>query len=481
MLIMEKVAGTDLNRRRAVWLPVIPLALLLLLGGGQDSRSYVLEGPKWPLGSVIPFQLALGSAERTLVDGNTSWDTAAAPAPFAWDAVMGNLVLQTTTVSATAMSGDGQNTIVFANTAFGDSFGSRTLAETIYSFSGSTMQEADILFNNHQTWNSYRGALRYDGSGNAIAEIRRVLIHEMGHAIGLDHPDDHGQHVDAIMNSLISNRETLSADDIAGAQFLYGQPAAAVTVTTTPVKDFDGNGSPDLMLYNASTRQTEVWYLSNNVFQNNVAGPILPAGWRVAALTDFDHDGQLDYLLFNPGTHQSAIWYLSGTNFVSGSYGPTIASGYVLAGAADFNRDGNADYLLYSPSTGRTAIWYMNNNSFVGSAYGPTLPAGWKLVGTADFNRDGNVDYLLYNSNTRQSAIWYLSGTSYIGGAWGPVIASGYILIGTADFDGNGKPDYLLYNITGRQTAIWYLNNNVITSGAYGPPLPSGWGLAGPY
>src|SRR5207237_1527018 len=40
-----------------------------------------------------------------------------------------------------------------------------------------------------------------------------------------DHPDDHWQHVDAIMNSITSDRETLSSDDIAGGQSLYGAPA----------------------------------------------------------------------------------------------------------------------------------------------------------------------------------------------------------------------------------------------------------------
>jgi hypothetical protein len=57
------------------------------------------------------------------------------------------------------------------------------------------------------------------------------MVHELGHVLGLAHPDDHGQHVDAIMNSITSDRETLSSDDIAGGQSLYGAPAPTPTPT----------------------------------------------------------------------------------------------------------------------------------------------------------------------------------------------------------------------------------------------------------
>jgi hypothetical protein len=97
-------------------------------------------------------------------------------------------------------------------------------------------------------------------------------------------------------------------------------------------------------------------------------------------VADFDGNGLLDYLLFNASTRQSAIWYLSGPNFVSGAFGPAIASGYQLTGTADFNGDGKPDYVLYNASTRQTAIWYMDNNVFTGGAFGPTLPAGWNLV-----------------------------------------------------------------------------------------------------
>jgi len=66
----------------------------------------------------------------------------------------------------------------------------------------------------------------------------------------------------------------------------------------------------------------------------------------VVGVADFDGDGRPDYLLFNSTSHQTAIWYLSGPTLVGAASGPSIASGYTLVGAADFNADGKPDYVL---------------------------------------------------------------------------------------------------------------------------------------
>ncbi len=189
------------------------------------ARAYVFEGATWPAGTTVVLQLGLGNAGRTLIDGNTSWNTAAAPALNMWDQDIQRAQLTSVNSVVSVSSGDGVNSVVFSDSIFGQSFGSGTLAVTYYRTQGSRMVEADILFNRGQNFDSYRGALRFGSNGYVIADIRRVMAHELGHVLGLAHPDDHGQHVDAIMNSITSDRETLSSDDIAGGQSLYGAPA----------------------------------------------------------------------------------------------------------------------------------------------------------------------------------------------------------------------------------------------------------------
>jgi hypothetical protein len=252
----------------------------------------------------------------------------------------------------------------------------------------------------------------------------------------------------------------------------YIYPPSGWTLIATG--DFNGNAQPDYVLYNASTRQTAIWYLNNNVFVSGAYGPTLPAGWSLIDVADFNGDGNNDYALFNFSTRQTAIWYLSGVTFVGGAWGPTIASGYEPIRTADFNGDSKPDFVLCNAATRGTAIWYLNNNVFVSGAYGPTVPAGWNLGGLADFNGNGKTDYLLFNASTRQTAIWYLNNNVFVSGAYGPTLPVGWSLIDVADFNGDGKPDFLLYNAATRGTAIWYLNNNVFISGAYGPTLPGG-------
>jgi hypothetical protein len=205
---------------------------LLVLGsfaaGIFSTRAYVLEGPKWP-GGTLTLQLSLGNAGRTLSDGNTNWNSAVAPALDMWNQAMGALQLHGVLNSTVPVSqGDRVNSLAFASTFFGHSFGSNTLAITGYSYSGSTMLEADTLFNTAFTWDSYRGPLQ------SAMDIQRVALHETGHALGLDHPDQAGQNVPAIMNSVVSNLYTLQADDIAGIQALYGAPAGSPTPTPSP-------------------------------------------------------------------------------------------------------------------------------------------------------------------------------------------------------------------------------------------------------
>jgi len=247
-----------------------------------------------------------------------------------------------------------------------------------------------------------------------------------------------------------------------------------------PLTDFNGDARPDLLLFNAGTRQTAVWYMNNNVRIGSASGPTLLGGWSLASVADFNRDNHPDYLLSNTATRATWIWYMNNNVRIGNAFGPTLPAGWTMAALGDFNSDEYPDYLLFNANTGGTVVWYMRNNVRIGSASGPTLPAGRSVAGVADFNGDTHPDYLLFNAATRGTVIWYMSGVTRTGSRNGPTIPAGFEVAGLADFDGNGRPDYLLFNSSTRHTAIWYLNNYLLIGNAAGPTIWNGWNVAAP-
>jgi hypothetical protein len=195
----------------------ILLSLVLVAAAVGASQSYWLNGPTWP-GGVVPMQIQLG-ASPALTDGCPDWTCAAGGAIDRWNLFMGRIQLQGVP-SPTGVKGElnGRNDMFFAADMYGKAFGSDTLALTTWWYRNDKLVEADIGFNIGKKWDSYRGTTR----PGATYDLRRVALHELGHVLGLGHPNEHGQTVVAMMNGTIGNLDSLTVDDIAGIQELYG-------------------------------------------------------------------------------------------------------------------------------------------------------------------------------------------------------------------------------------------------------------------
>jgi hypothetical protein len=86
-----------------------------------------------------------------------------------------------------------------------------------------TMTQALICLDPTRAWK-----IGFDGD-TEVYDIRYTLTHELGHAIGLDHPGPHG----AVMGfDYREDFRVLQPGDVTGAQVLYGAPAPAVAATT---------------------------------------------------------------------------------------------------------------------------------------------------------------------------------------------------------------------------------------------------------
>lgn len=209
----------------------IAATVTTLLSSG--IAAYSLLGYRWPDGTIL-MQMQLGSSSGTLIDGSTSWGAAIEPAMASWNSQVSRVEFRVNRDS-TAARGDGNrlNNVFFDSTVYGDAFGTNTIAVATAWVAGNTRTESDVIFNTNYSWNSYRGNTRNASSGGVLNDIRRVALHEFGHTLGLDHPDEAGQSVPAIMNSRISNIETLQADDINGVRAIY--PSSTTTTPPTTV------------------------------------------------------------------------------------------------------------------------------------------------------------------------------------------------------------------------------------------------------
>jgi len=207
--------------------------VLVVLCSGLDG--YVFLHDRWADGTII-MHLQLGSS-AALIDGRSSWNASAEDALAIWNAHIDRVKFRVVRDS-TAPIGDnnGYNNVFFSSAIYAQSFSPTTLAVTTNWYRVSTGQrtEADVIFNSAFSWNSYPGYLRRTASGATLADLHRVALHEFGHVLGLNHPDQAGQSVGAVMNSIISAIDTLQADDIAGAATLYGAGTSAGTPLTAP-------------------------------------------------------------------------------------------------------------------------------------------------------------------------------------------------------------------------------------------------------
>ena len=452
------------------------LATILLC---DRATAYSLIGKTWPAGSNIVVHFSLGQPAGPLSDGNTSWNTAASPVLDMWNGKMANIHLSGVMNStAPVSSNDGVNSVTFSSSVFGQSFGTGTLAVCYYMMQGSNLIEADVLFNTAQTFDSYRGPLRFGAGGYATGDIRRVFLHELGHGLGLNHSDG-----DNIMSSVTGDRETLSNDDIGGIQAMYGAPVPTPTPTPTPTppsgsrvrSDFNVDAKPDVVWQNRSTGERLVWLMNGTTQVGQSVLPTVATTWQIAGTGDFNSDGYTDLVWQNSSSGQRSIWLMNGAVLLSARSLPTVSIQWQIAGTGDFNADGKTDLVWQNSVTGQRLIWLMNDTTMIGSRTLPSIATQWQIAATGDLNGDGQADLVWQNTSDGRRLVWLMNGSTMSSSRSLPTVSTPWQIAGTGDFNADGKVDIIWQNTSSGQRLIWLMNGTTKVSDRLLPTVATQW------
>lgn len=98
------------------------------------------------------------------------------------------------------------------------------------------------------------------GQGGSVIDLQGVACHEYGHALGLGHSAVNGATMEPSITGNGEGQRSISADDIAGVQFVYGVASASKPIINSIST---GPGTVTINGSNFSASGNQVWFTSN--------------------------------------------------------------------------------------------------------------------------------------------------------------------------------------------------------------------------
>ncbi|MCC6239485.1 MAG: VCBS repeat-containing protein, partial [Phycisphaerales bacterium] len=246
---------------------------------------------------------------------------------------------------------------------------------------------------------------------------------------------------------------------VAAGQETTASSFGLVSAPVEPVtpNDFNGDDKSDIIVTDGGV--STIWYMDGTTRLGTAALPSLGAGYALAAYGDFNGDGKPDLLAYNASTGSPKIITLNGISPTSQFVLPSANTQWKPVGAGDFDGDGHTDIAWRNQTTGQNTTWLMHGTGLANfKALPSTADNNWYIAGVADYNNDGKDDLVWRHSGNGRNTTWLLNGTSTptfkalpstADQNWRPVAISA--------FNGDNIPDILWLNNVTHDNSIWFM------------------------
>jgi hypothetical protein len=355
----------------------------------------------------------------------TGEEVAIRNAATSWSTVSGS-AFSFNYAGATAATGygyNGRNEMMWVNMG-----ATSIIARAAYWYSGASMVEADIEFNDYYNWNASSTGV----SGKM--DVESIALHELGHWLCLRdlYGNISGYPMDSAkvmygFGSTGSLKRTLSAEDQAGIQWIYPGAVVSSIAVTSP------NGGET---WQAGTDRTITWSYSGSP-GNNVKIELYKAGLLAQTVTPGVLTGNGSYSWNPPVSLENGNDYkVKITSLTNGNYNDssnnefTITGGALPPGITVSSPNGGESF---QAGTNQGLTWSYTGNP--GSQVSITLLDGQSTAlviasstptgvnGNGSF--DWTVPFTLYNGNSYRIIITSITNSLYSDASDGAFALSG--------------------------------------------------------
>ena len=215
-------------------------------------------------------------------------------------------------------------------------------------------------------------------------------------------------------------------------------PLPSAGAKLAAIGDFDGNGSADLLWKLADGGDLEVWQLDGGVITatrvlDRSTAPSAD-GWKVAGTADFDADGGEDLVLWNASRGEVQLWMLDATGVASRTEYGSLNSRWkpeVVPGV------GSGAIIWHDPVEGT-----LHASNFAGDVFMlGEVGTGWNIVDAANLDGRGVAEVLLEDAVSGALQAWTLASGALSMVAEVPPGPAGSARAAHGDYDGDGRED----------------------------------------